>query len=618
MVDNVLGQLRVRIVRDSTTNLPKLEVRTESGALIDSNSAILSGLNVAGDAAQDAKNKAIYARVDLSDFDATYRALASRAVTPVSPVVTTSASATITAQLVGKQDSRFRFLGGDTTLSADSNYVINRPAKYADGSSSVASGSVGTYLGIEFMFDGSVLELRTLAVGSRFMFTVDGRLASTAATALTNNVQDAWVKVDFGSRARRRVGIYISNGHFRGLGIGALDSIWPVDTKPAPVLAVLGDSYGESFAARVVTASFDGYAHQLARLLGMASNAQNSASGTGFVKTNGLWGTYSTRVADVIASNPKIVIVPGSINDDGLSGIQAAATSVYSALKAGLPNAVIIATGTLDARRTSGQTGAAATSAGVAFIATSGWITGTGNYVSPTGNGNSDYYTYSDNSHPTTEGHLYIASRLAASIRSLVSGIPAGVGSNAPSAIPGSASRLVSGRYYCVGTATQSATSATHGVGTFRAWPWVVPHDVTLSRIGAEITSAGDVGSTVRLGIYADDGSGYPGALVLDAGTIAGDSATVQEIVVSQFLPAGLYFLGAVVQGVTTTQPTIRTNNGTMNSPLLNAAIGTSAPSAGYSVGSYALFSVAGALPVTFTGAVSSAGIGARMHVKVA
>jgi lysophospholipase L1-like esterase len=60
MVDNVLGQLRVRIVRDSVTNLPKLEVRTESGALIDSNSAILSGLNVAGDAAQDAKNKVTY------------------------------------------------------------------------------------------------------------------------------------------------------------------------------------------------------------------------------------------------------------------------------------------------------------------------------------------------------------------------------------------------------------------------------------------------------------------------------------------------------------------------------------------------------------------------------
>lgn len=54
MVDNVLGQLRVRIVRDPITHQAKLELRTESGALIDSNSAILSGLNTAADAAQTA------------------------------------------------------------------------------------------------------------------------------------------------------------------------------------------------------------------------------------------------------------------------------------------------------------------------------------------------------------------------------------------------------------------------------------------------------------------------------------------------------------------------------------------------------------------------------------
>jgi hypothetical protein len=151
--------------------------------------------------------------------------------------------------------------------------------------------------------------------------------------------------------------------------------------------------------------------------------------------------------------------------------------------------------------------------------------------------------------------------------------------------------------------------------GTLRLYPWVVPNDVTLTRIGAEVTSAGEAGSKVRLGIYADDGSGYPGALVLDAGTIAGDSATVQELTISQFLPAGLYWIGAAVQVVTTTQPTVRIQ-GTGNPPI-NITLGTSAPSAGYSVWGFSQTGVTGALPANFTTTPSTAGSAARLHVKV-
>lgn len=63
MEDHVLGQLRVRVIRDPITNLPKLELRTNSGDLIDSSSSLLTGLNVAGDATQDAKNKVTYAPI---------------------------------------------------------------------------------------------------------------------------------------------------------------------------------------------------------------------------------------------------------------------------------------------------------------------------------------------------------------------------------------------------------------------------------------------------------------------------------------------------------------------------------------------------------------------------
>jgi hypothetical protein len=60
----------------------------------------------------------------------------------------------------------------------------------------------------------------------------------------------------------------------------------------------------------------------------------------------------------------------------------------------------------------------------------------------------------------------------------------------------------------------------------------------------------------VTLGIYEDDGLGSPGVLLLDAGTIDGNSATAQEKTISQALVGGRrYHLAALVDGGT---PTLR------------------------------------------------------------
>lgn len=75
------------------------------------------------------------------------------------------------------------------------------------------------------------------------------------------------------------------------------------------------------------------------------------------------------------------------------------------------------------------------------------------------------------------------------------------------------------------------------------AHPFIVERKITIDRIGIEITAAGTAGSVVRLGIYNDDGNIYPGTPLINAGTIAGDSATVQSIVINQEMEAGLYWL---------------------------------------------------------------------------
>jgi hypothetical protein len=68
--------------------------------------------------------------------------------------------------------------------------------------------------------------------------------------------------------------------------------------------------------------------------------------------------------------------------------------------------------------------------------------------------------------------------------------------------------------------------------------------------IGAYMLSNGGSGSVVRLGIYADNGACYPGALVVDAGTVASSSGAPAnlEISISETLSEGLYWLAIAPQ----------------------------------------------------------------------
>jgi hypothetical protein len=171
-----------------------------------------------------------------------------------------------------------------------------------------------------------------------------------------------------------------------------------------------------------------------------------------------------------------------------------------------------------------------------------------------------------------------------------------------------------SGRYAHPICPHDQSTSATLTNGTLRLAPWVVPFPMTIDRLGAKITSAGEAGSKLRLGIYSDTGNTYPGALLLDAGQINGDSATVQELTVSQVLAAGLYWIGGVVQSVVTTQPTVEiTNDWTPPVPLL---LSTSAPAAAATSVGYAQTSVTGALSSTFTSTVTATGSVPRLHIR--
>jgi hypothetical protein len=171
-----------------------------------------------------------------------------------------------------------------------------------------------------------------------------------------------------------------------------------------------------------------------------------------------------------------------------------------------------------------------------------------------------------------------------------------------------------SGAYYRLPNCVP-ATSATLGVGNLRLMPKYVPANMTLATIGAEVTTIGEAGSLVRLGIYADDGAGRPSTLLVDAGTINGATLGAQEKTIAQGLTKGWWWFGGVVQNVVTTQPAMRVPNIFLEAlPPLD--VGAAMPG---NVGNSAFqqASVTGALPGTFTGTTLVGG-GVGIFGKVA
>jgi hypothetical protein len=185
----------------------------------------------------------------------------------------------------------------------------------------------------------------------------------------------------------------------------------------------------------------------------------------------------------------------------------------------------------------------------------------------------------------------------------------------------------VSNNYYLASSVTSSSTSNALGNAAVRVNPWIVTAPITVIRLFAEFTVAGDAASVYRIGIWNHDpATGKPGSLVLDAGTIstgsgnAGNVATggtpgVYEITVSQALSAGVYYLGGAVQGVTTTQPTMRVNQTSVVPQYY--PLGTSLPGAGLTVASWTLTAQTGAFGSSLASAITGSTPAARIGFRV-
>jgi hypothetical protein len=150
---------------------------------------------------------------------------------------------------------------------------------------------------------------------------------------------------------------------------------------------------------------------------------------------------------------------------------------------------------------------------------------------------------------------------------------------------------LAVGRYY---SPSEDVTVGTLTMVLNRMWavPFNVGRQVTLDRIGLEVTVAGTAGNVIRLGIY-DTQAGLPGNRILDAGTVPGDAIATPEIVINQALSPGLYWLAAVSQ----IQPV---GDVRALGAVSSSYVGHTANPGATNYKSYRIDGIAGALPTPF------------------
>lgn len=171
---------------------------------------------------------------------------------------------------------------------------------------------------------------------------------------------------------------------------------------------------------------------------------------------------------------------------------------------------------------------------------------------------------------------------------------------------------LQSGNYFFPIGAGLISTD-TFPAGNLYLTPWLLEQATTIDRIGVDISTAAAAGTLVRPALYADNGTGYPGSLVVDPGTLAADAVAVVSATISQALAPALYWVGFVGQGAAVTA---RSAYG--YEPVVPIAFGTATPDPGATPLAYFQAGVTGALPATFSTTKQSNYRMPRVHMRVA
>lgn len=241
--------------------------------------------------------------------------------------------------------------------------------------------------------------LRPLATTVKFRVIVNGKFVSDQLDARTATVGSPYqLLLTFPTAAVRTVWVEM-DGADASLGQARVTAGASLTKAAAPKLrvAVVGDSYtGGSGAPTDGARRLETAPRYIAHLMGAESFFNFGIGGTGWIAGSGSGSNFGTRMADVVACAPDVVIVLGSRNDGSDTGVQAAATAGLAAL-APVPFVYVSGPSTSGFTTANAQVKAAATANGRPFFdgIAGAWITSAD--------------LGADAVHPTFAGHKKIA-----------------------------------------------------------------------------------------------------------------------------------------------------------------------------------------------------------------
>jgi lysophospholipase L1-like esterase len=345
--------------------------------------------------------------------------------------------------------NRYTFLRGSWQVIGNTFpaylFIENLSVTYGNGTDVTANHTSTSAPLIRFYSAAPDLEIYFLASGSPSSgiarLRVDGQYVTSGATigpSLTGGTgyyqRFTWGD---GSETNRKIRLYeieaVGSFRFGGVKTTNIHTIWPAPVPDRLRGIVLGDSFVEGTGS-VSTDLQPNLAAQIALLLGQADCWPSGVGGTGFVaNTSGTRNTFIQRVQpDVVAYAPDFIVELGGLNDNATpqATVQAAVEAWLSVVVTALPNVLIFMSGpmapvglpqaALTATRDAKKAAAAKYPKNAIFIdnltTDDPWVSGVGHVGATTGSGNADWVTGSDGTHPTQEGHSFIASRVVAAI----------------------------------------------------------------------------------------------------------------------------------------------------------------------------------------------------------
>lgn len=232
------------------------------------------------------------------------------------------------------------------------------------------------------------------------LIEVNGRFVNDVAIRRTVTGNDWKFTLTFPTPKVRTIKIYaVGSFGLTAIRVPTGQSI-SKPSAPTKTIAFIGDSFvnGAGSGLDAGAGIAETFAVRLARLMGADSVLLAGIGGTGFT-AGSTTNNYLTRASYVVGKAPNILIVNGSINDGVGAGTLAADIADFLAAVSTITRVIVVGTMATGYESNHDAVKTATELAGREFVDMRSFLK----------SGNYGVYRYSDNTHPSTQGHKAIA-----------------------------------------------------------------------------------------------------------------------------------------------------------------------------------------------------------------